>query len=148
MRELVHDIEHAELAPIMRPILDEVVGPDVVRPLRSEPDAGAVCQPQSPFLGLLGWHLEPFPAPDPLDALDVHRPARGAQESRDLAVAVAAILPRQGDDVGGQRLLVVSAPRYLALCRAMLAERLAGAAFGDVQLELQMLNTGASACGA
>jgi hypothetical protein len=30
----------------------------------------------------------------------------------------------------------------------MLAERLAGAALGDVQLELQMLNTGAPARGA
>jgi len=76
-------------------VLDEVVAPDVDRPLRPQPHAGAVGQPQPAALGLPGRHLEPLPAPDPLDPLVVHQPARVPQQRSDLAVAVAAIPPRQ-----------------------------------------------------
>jgi HlyD family secretion protein len=43
-------------------------------------------------------------------------------------LAMAAILPRQFDDVGRESLFVVAAPRRLALCRARLTEHRAGAA--------------------
>src|SRR3954464_1100264 len=75
--------------------------------------------------------------------LVVHKPARIAQKSGDLAVAVAAILASEFDQVGGELLFVVSAPRRFALCRAVLAERPAGAALGDLQHGPDMLNTGA-----
>jgi hypothetical protein len=35
---LVDHDQQAELAPVVGPLLDEVVGPDVVRPLRPQPD--------------------------------------------------------------------------------------------------------------
>jgi hypothetical protein len=57
-------------------------------------------------------------------------------------------LPRQFDDVGGEPLCVVAAPRRLALRRAVLAERRAGAALGDGQRPSDMLDAGASARGA
>ena len=38
-RELVDDVEHAILPPLVSAILDEVVGPDVVRILRPKTDA-------------------------------------------------------------------------------------------------------------
>ena len=38
-RELVEHHEHAEGATVLCPILDEVIGPNVVRPLRSQTDA-------------------------------------------------------------------------------------------------------------
>ena len=56
---------------------------------------------------------------------------RGSQQGGDLAVAVAAVLACERDDVRCQRLFIVSAPRHLALCRAMLAKRAAGAALGN-----------------
>ena len=34
MGELVHDVEGAELAAIVGPLLDEVIGPDVIRSTR------------------------------------------------------------------------------------------------------------------
>ena len=37
--ELIDDVEHAELLAIVRPILDEVIGPDMVGMLRPKPDA-------------------------------------------------------------------------------------------------------------
>jgi UvrD/REP helicase N-terminal domain len=46
--EFVDDIQHAQLAAVMRTILDEIVGPDMVWPLRLQPDARAVIQPQAP----------------------------------------------------------------------------------------------------
>src|SRR5262249_61953062 len=39
MGELVDDVEPAELASIVSTVLDKIVGPDVVWPLRSAPDA-------------------------------------------------------------------------------------------------------------
>ena len=38
-RELVDHIEHAELPPVTGAILDKIVGPDMVRVLRSQTDA-------------------------------------------------------------------------------------------------------------
>ena len=37
--ELVDDVEQADFAPVMGALLEEVVGPDMVGPLGSEPDA-------------------------------------------------------------------------------------------------------------
>ena len=93
-------------------------------------------------------HFEALPAPDPLDPLVVHQPARVLQESRDFAVAIAAILARQLDEVSRERLFVLSAPRRLALCGAVLPERPAGAALGDGQHRPDVLDTGAPTRGA
>jgi len=57
-----------------------------------------------------------------------------AQQAGDLAIAVAHILAGQLDHVGCQPFGVLSAPRDLALRRAMLPERRTGAALGDVQM--------------
>jgi hypothetical protein len=48
--ELVDDVEQPELAPVVGAVLDEVVAPDVVGPLRAQPEAGAVGQPQAAAL--------------------------------------------------------------------------------------------------
>jgi hypothetical protein len=65
-------------------------------------------------------------------------------KSRDLPVAIAAVLPGKLDDVGRQPLLILAALRHLALCRAVLAERRAGATLGDAKLTANMLDTGAA----
>jgi hypothetical protein len=52
------------------------------------------------------------------------------------------------EDVGGELFLVVPAPRKLALRRAMLAERGAGAALGDLELVANVLDAGAATRGA
>src|SRR6187397_2160125 len=82
--------------------------------------------------------------PDPLDPLVVDQPAGIPQQSRDLPVAIAAVLPGKLDDVGRQPLLILAALRHLALCRAVLAERRAGATLGDAKLTANMLDTGAA----
>ena len=112
-------------------------------------DARTVMQPQTTALGLSVWNLQPLTPPDPLDPLVVDDPAcLIPQHPRNLAIAIAAILSGQRDDVGGQPLLVVRAPRHLALRRAMLAERRTGPALGDMQVMSDMLDTGTPARGA
>src|SRR6266550_8660145 len=76
------------------------------------------------------------------------QPASPAQQLGDLAIAVAAILPRQLDDVGGQPRFVLTAPRDLALRRAMLPESRTSAALGDRQHASNMLDAGAATRGA
>ena len=76
-------------------------------------------------------NLQPLAPPDPLDPLVVDHPAGLLQQRRDAAIAIAAILRGQRDDVGGEPRFVVRALRDLALRRAMLAERRTGPSFGD-----------------
>jgi hypothetical protein len=133
----------------MGAVLDEVVGPEVVGALGPQPDAGAIRQPEPAALGLPLGDLQPLAAPDPLHPLVVDHPARGrAQQLGDLAVAIAAILPGQRDDVGGELFLVVLAPRKLALRRAVLAERSADAALGHLKFSSDVLDAGAATRGA
>jgi len=132
----------------MGSILDKVIGPNVVAVFRPKTDARSVMKPQTTAFGLLLRNLQPLTPPDPLDTLVVDKPARPPQQSSNLAVAVAAVLASQRDDVGGQPLLVFRAPRYLALRRAMLAERRTGAALGYVKLTLDMLDASTAARGA
>lgn len=55
--EFVDDVEHPELPAVMRPVFDEIVGPDVVSVLWPQPDAGAILQPEASALGLLLGHF-------------------------------------------------------------------------------------------
>ena len=81
--------------------------------------------------------------------LVVDHPARGrAQQLRDLAVAVAAVPAGELDDVGGEPLLVVPAPRELAPRRAMPAECSAHPALGGPKLPSDVLDAGAAPRGA
>ncbi len=148
VRELVDHVEHAVLAAIMRAVLDEVVGPDVVGMLGPQADAGAVGQPQPAAFGLLGRHFQPLPPPDALYSAIANRPARLTQQGSDLAIAIAAVLAGEIDDVGGQTVGIFSAPRHLALRRAVLPERRTGATLGDVQVLTNVLDAGATTRGA
>src|ERR687885_1277212 len=148
VRELVDHIQHPELATVMGPLLDKIIRPDVIAVLGPKADAGAVRLPDPAALGLPPGHFEPLAPPDALDPLLVHEPARLLQHGRDLAIAKAAVPTREFDDVGRELRFVVSAPRALALCRAVLTERPTGAALGDGQLPSDMLDAGASPRGA
>ena len=116
MRELVDHVEHAVLPPVMGSILDKVIRPDMIAVLRPKTDARSVTEPQPPAFGLLLGNLQPLTPPEPLNPLVVDDPARLIpQHPRNLAIAVAAILSGQLDDVGDQPLLIFRAPRHLAL---------------------------------
>ena len=143
--ELVDDVEHAELPAIVGPTLDEVIGPDMIGMLGPKPDARSVIQPEPASLRLFLGNLQPLPPPDPLDTLGIHRPTLGPQHRRDPAIAIAAIPGGEPDDVGGQRLLICSAFRRLALGRTMLAQNPAGKALRDGELHHDMVDAAATA---
>ncbi len=71
-----------------------------------------------------------------------------AQQLGDFAIAVAAILPGELDDVSSQPFLIVAASGDLALRRAMLPERRTGTTLGDMQLRSDLLNAGTATRGA
>jgi len=146
--ELVEDVEHAEFASIMGAILDEVVGPDMVRIFRPQTDAGPVVQPEPTLLRLLLRDFQPLPSPDALDTFDVHRPACRVKHRRDPAVAVTAVLGSERDDVGRQRRFVGPSGRHLALCRTVLAKSPAGKAFRDIERRHDVIDATATTGGA
>lgn len=146
--ELVDHAEHAKLPSIMGSILDEVIGPDVVRPLGAQAHAGAVIQPQPAAFWLFLRDFQPLPSPDPLHPLGVHRPTRVAQQGRDPPVAVAAVSLGQLDDVGGQRQLVIAAAGGLALGGPGLPEHRARATLRHPQLGLDLVHAAPATGGA
>ena len=143
----------------MCPVLDEVVGPDVVRALRPEPNARPVVQPEPPLLSLLLWDLQPFTSPlaivlgpmadkgFPLDPLVVHVPASVVQQTRHHAIPIAPVLVGQLDDIVGKTLFVGTALRDLALRGSVLAKCTAGAALGYAKLLAHVVDAFAAAKG-
>ncbi len=72
---LVDHSQHAEGFPIMGPVLDEVIGPDVVLMDWPQPNAGPIVEPEPAPLGLLLGNLQPFASPDPLHPVETNIPA-------------------------------------------------------------------------
>ena len=120
----------------------------MVSVFRAQPDARTVCQPQTTTFWLFVGNLQPLTPPDPLDPLVIHEPARILQERRYPAIAIAAVLASEFDDVGGQALFIVAPRRRFALRRTMLPERRACTALGDVKLTSNMIDANAAAGGA
>lgn len=126
MGELVDDVQHSELPPFMGPVLDEVVGPNMVGPLGAQANARSVGKPETASFGLSGRDFQPLAPPDAFDPLVVDHPARlAAKKCGDPAVAIAAVATGKLDDVFGQLPFVVPASGPAPLRRAMLAQRLA-----------------------
>ena len=67
--ELVDQGHQPKLAPIVGLRLDEVVTPDMIAMLWSQPDAGAVVEPEPASRLLPPGYFQPLTAPDPLDAI-------------------------------------------------------------------------------
>src|SRR5262245_16914719 len=147
-RELVDDVEHAILPPVRGAVLDEVIGPHMVRSLRSKPNAGAVGQPKPASFRLPAWNLQPLAPPDASHPRYAHIPAGLVQQGSDPPVAVTAIGAGQSDDIGRQPGIVGPPPRHLALRRAVLSERRTGTALGYLQLTLNVLDALTPARGA
>jgi hypothetical protein len=82
---------------------------------------------------LLRWDFQPFPAPDPIDALDVDPPAFGNEHLADAPVAVAAVLRGEPHDIGRQRRFVARRLQMPPLRRAWLSDDSTRATLRDIQ---------------
>ena len=63
----------------MRPRRQKVIRPHVVAIRRAATDARPIGEPQPAPFGLFLGHFQPFPAPQPLDPLVIHRPPVGGE---------------------------------------------------------------------
>ena len=121
----------------------------MIGPLSPQTDARSVIEPEPPPLGLFLGDLKPLASPDAFDPLVVDDPARRrSQKLRDLPVAVPAILAGEFHDIGGQPFFVISPRRRPPLRRSVLSEHTANPAFGQLQLQSDVLNAGAATRGA
>jgi len=71
-----------------------------------------------------------------------------AQQGRHPAIAIATILPSQGDDVSSECGFVICPTRHLALCRSMLPEHMADPPLGHRHHAPNMIDTAPAARGA
>ncbi len=142
--ELVHHVQHAELATVPGAVLHKVISPDVVRPLWPQPHARAVVQPQPPALRLPRRYLQPFRSPDPLHPLVVRVPAFGPQQRGDPPIAVAAVSLGQLNNSLRQRCLVVRRPTLLALRGTVLPQHPACRALGHLQRRRDVVHGGST----
>ena len=138
--ELVDDVQHPVFPPVVGDVLNEVIAPDMARPLRPQSHARSIVEPEPPPSGLLLRHLETLPPPDPLDHRQADPPARLLQQAVDSAIAISPVLLAKLDDVGGQEPLASIVPQRLALGRAMLADHRTGAPLGDPENLARLLN--------
>ena len=132
-RVLIHDREQLDRPTILRPQRHDVVGPHMIRLLRSQADTGAIRQPEAPAWRLALRHLESFPPPDPFHAFVIHAPAVVVQQGGDSSIPVSPILARQLDDRRRQRELIIRRIGLIPLRRAGLAQHPTGPAFRDAQ---------------
>ena len=124
-RVFIDQVQHAHRPSVMRERAHEVVRPDMIAPLRPQPHAGAVVEPQPAARLLLLRNLQPFAAPDPLHPILANIPARFPQLDGDASIAIPAILAGQRDDGPGQRVFVVPLCGLVALRAAWLMNQLA-----------------------
>ncbi len=87
-RELINDVQRTIDAPIICPVMNEVVGPDIIRALWPEADAGPIIQPYAALLWFLQRYFKPLTPPDTLLMLMVHMQASLVQQSCHATITV------------------------------------------------------------
>jgi hypothetical protein len=77
---LINQRHQPQLAAIVGLGLNKVVGPDMIAPFWSQPDAGPIVEPKpAPWPLFLGY-FEPLTAPDPLYAIAAYLPSGIVQQ--------------------------------------------------------------------
>lgn len=109
---------------------DEVITPDMIAPLGSQSDTGAVIEPQPATRTLFLGNLQALPAPDAPDTVYADRPTIVMEQGRDPAIAIPAILRPQRDDGPCQRVFIGVYRGDVSLRPPWLADDAAGPAFG------------------
>ena len=76
-RVFVYYRQKVDLCAIHEPRKHQVVGPDMVLPARTQPDAGTVVKIKPAALFMPFWHTQAFLPPDAFHALVIDTPAFG-----------------------------------------------------------------------
>ena len=128
--------------------MHEVVRPDMVAILRTQPDTGSVIEPKPSLLRLLHWHFKPLTSPQTFDTFVIHLPASVSQQGRGPAIAISTVLPCQLDHVRDQAIFVSTTNRHTPLRRAVLAKDTANSTLRNLHLAASQVDTGAATRGA
>ena len=114
--ELIDDVQRSADPAILSPMMDEVVGPDVIDMLRPEADARSIVKPQPTPLWLFHGNLEPLTTLQGLDPIVVQLPAVIPQHGSDPPIAVMAMLSWQLDHIPDQLIFIITRLRDIAVC--------------------------------
>ena len=101
----------------------------MITSLRSQPDAGAIVEPQPASRPLFPGYFEPLTAPDPLHTITAHIPPGIVQQCLDPAIAIAPILRCQRNNGLRQRIFVSTNNGGVTLRSAWLTDKPAGMTF-------------------
>jgi hypothetical protein len=145
---LIQNVQGSERFAIIGPAMDEVIAPDMIATLWPQPNAGSVIQPKPSLLRLFCRHFKPLPPPKPFNPLVIDLPTRIPQQSRNPAIAVAAILAGKRDHIGNKTHLVGTASWRLPLRRSMLLQNPANTTLRHRHLAAHKINTGTATGGA
>src|SRR5262245_61465329 len=94
-RVLIDDRQPLQRPPARRAVEDKVPGPHVVWVLRATAHASVGAVPQMPLFPGFLRHFQPLPAPQPIHALAIHRPALTPQQRPDPPIAITRMLTHQ-----------------------------------------------------
>jgi hypothetical protein len=101
------DYNEDPVCPILvSALMYEVIAPNMVPANRSEPNACCIVQPQPATFLLLLRYFQALLAPDPLHSLVIYPPALRAQQCRNPAIPVSAVLRGQLTNPYCQRLFI------------------------------------------
>jgi hypothetical protein len=146
--ELVNQGHEPELSTIVGLRLNEVVAPDMIAVLRSQPNAGAVVEPQPTSRLLPFGYFKPLTAPDPLDAITANLPAGFGKKRPDPTIAIASIMRSQRDNRSRQRIFISPDDGGVSLRPAWLTDDPAGMTFRKTVLLPNALDCLAAPLGA
>jgi hypothetical protein len=132
--ELVNQGHEPELSTIVGLRLNEVVAPEMIAVLRSQPNAGAVVEAQPPSRLLPFGYFKPLTAPDPLDAITANLPAGFGKKRPDPSIAIASIMRSQRDNRSRQRIFISPDDGGASLRPGWLADNPTGMTFRETVL--------------
>ena len=132
---LVHHWHHLQPSALLGYIHHEVVAPDVANVLGAPPCAAvlALAKEEAPPLVLPLGHFETFLSPKPIHPLLVDRPTLAPQQRPHTSVAVARILPREGDHPFDQPAIPLGLAALVTLAGPGLSDHSASPTLRDPQ---------------
>src|SRR5271170_5289659 len=139
-RVFIDQRQHPQRSSVMRHRAHEVVAPNVIRTLRSQPNARPIVQPQPPTGPLFLRYFQPLATPDALYPICARLPTITLQQRRNSPVSVATVFTGQGNDRFRQCLFVDLRDRGIALCPSPLPQQPAGMALTHYVLFARMLH--------
>ena len=121
--------------------MNEVITPDMIAILRTQPNALSLIQPEPPLLGLLLWNLKPLSSPQPFNTAIADGPTCFSEQCCNPTITVSAKLSGQFDHIRNKPAFISTPLGHMSLCRTMLPQHLASSTLRDFELATHMFNT-------